>query len=624
MAIALKLDTTDGFLYQFGVSDDLDIDVISQRTAGVDMTIGANLGSGDELQLGKSGELVRVMGDLTVDGSEIVSTNETVTGTFTANGDVNLGSGDDTINIGSGSGDTVNLEENLVLGAGLVSIGSSVTDYLSALWLVAVNDAGPDNAAYNLGASGTNAGAYAIGVDPSLLSNSSATDLMSALDDLDAAITAAGADTLQTAYEAGNTIAVSSTYGAVALSNNTDSDTTIVLDINKSPTSTSTGGNAAQITMGANATGTGLEIDNGGSGAALDVQDGGASVLVVNGSGGIVATPTSGQDFDITTAGAGKLDVSAAGGIDLDASAASHFTVDSAGLTLSTTTSGALTLSSAGLLDVDATSIEIDSSGAIAIESSGGAISIGADAVAQPINIGTGAAARTITMGNASSTEVELNAGLIDINAGANGFTIDGGAASSIAVSAGNLSLDSAAGELVFDDVGNSGITLSQAGDRTLNETGTGEVFEGITSIIGALNALADATAIGTLQELAIENGVTIAAGECVAQSTTSGRVTQWNGNAATNARFIGIAITGGTGNVGGTVLCQFAMPGSLVSVSGAAFTAGQALFGPDGTGIPVAIGSAPSNTGDAFRRLGWAHTSTLMFLDPGPTIILG
>lgn len=622
MAIALKLDTTTGYIAQLGTSDDLDVNVISQRTAGADMTIGANLGAGDELQLGKSGELVRVMGDLTVDGSEIVSTNETVTGTFTANGNVNLGSGDDTINIGSGSGDTVNLEENLVLGAGLVSIGSSVTDYLSALWLVAVNDNGPDLAAYNLAASGTNAGAYAIGINPDLLANVTATDLMTALDQLDAAITAAGADTLQTAYAAGNTIAVTSANGIVDMSNDTNSDTTTVLEVSRTPSS-STGGIALQVTMGANATGTALEIDNGGSGNALDVQDGGGSVLVVNGSGGIVATPTSGQDFDITTAGAGKLDVSAAGGIDLDASAASHFTVAGAGLTLSTTTSGTLALSSAGLLDVDATSIEIDSSGAIAIESSGGAISIGADAVAQNLNLGTGGA-RTITVGSASATEVEVNGVLVDINAGASGFTIDGGAASSIATSAGNLSLDSAAGELVFDDVGNSGITLSEAGDRTLSNTGTGEVFEGITSIIGALNALADATAIGSLQEIAIENGVTISAGDCVAQSTTAGRVTQWNGNAAANPRFVGICITGGTGDVGGTVLCQFAMPGSLVSVSGASFTAGAALFGPDGTGIPVAIGSAPSDAGDALQRLGWAHTATLMFVDPGPIVIRG
>jgi len=624
MAIALKLDTTNGVLAQLSSSDVLDINEIQQRTAGADMKIGANLGSGDELQLGKSGELVRVMGDLTVDGSEIVSTNETITGTFTANGNVNLGSGDDTINIGQGGGDTVNLNEDLVVGAGAVGIGSSVTDYLAELWLIAVNDEGPNLDAYNLAASGTNCGAYSIGIDASLLGNVTRTDLMGALDQLDAAITAAGADTLQTAYEAGNTIAVTAAEGSVALSNNTDSDTTIILDINKSPASTSTGGNAAQITTGANATGSALEIDNGGSGNALDVQDGSASVFVVDGSGKIIMTPTSGQDVAITTAGAGKLDVSAAAGVEIDAAGASYFSVAGAGLTLSTTTSGALTLSSAGLLDVDATSIEIDSSGAIAIESSGGAISIGADAVAQNINIGTGAAARTIVLGSASSTEAEINAALVDINAGANGFTIDGAGASSLATSSGNLSLDAAAGELSFDDVGNSGITLSQSSDRTLTDTGTGEVFEGVTSIIGALNALADSVSYGSVQEVAIENGVTISAGECVAQSTTASRVTQWNGNANTNSRFVGICITGGTGDAGGTVLCRFARPGSLVAVSGASFTAGARLFGPDGTGIPVAVGSAPADAGDAFKCLGYAHSSTEMFIDPGPTIIRG
>jgi len=623
MAIALKLDTTTGYVAQLGTSDDLDVNVISQRTAGADMTIGANLGAGDELQLGKSGELVRVMGDLTVDGSEIVSTNETVTGTFTANGNVNLGSGDDTINLGSGSGDTVNLEENLVLGAGLVSIGSSVTDYLSALWLVAVNDNGPDNAAYNLAASGTNCGAYSIGVDPSLLANVTATDLMTALDQLDAAITAAGADTLQTAYEAGSTIDVTSAEGTIDFANDTNSDTTTVLTVSRTPTS-STGGIGLQVTMGANATGTGVEIDNGGSGNALDVQDGGSSVMVVDGAGAVALTPTSGQNVAITAAGAGKLDVSAAGGIELDAAAASYFTVASAGLTLSTTTLGTLAISSAALLDVDASTIEIDATGAIAIESSGGAISIGADAVAQNINIGTGAAARTIVVGNGSSTEVELNAIALDLNAGAGGFDISGGAASAISTSAGNLSLDSAAGELVLDDVGNSGITLSQTGDRTLDATGTGEVFEGITSIIGALNALASVVATGATQELPIENGVTITAGDCLAQSSTSGRITQWNGNANTNSKFIGIALTGGTGDAGGTVRAEIAMPGSLVTDSGASFTAAAALFGPDGTGRPVALGSAPSDAGDAFKRLGWAFTSTQFFLDPGPTIIRG
>lgn len=695
MAFVLKLDTSTGLLAQLTTADSIDVDIISQRTAGTDMTIGANLGTGDELQLGTVGELTRVMGDLTVDGAEIVSSTETVTGTFSANGDVNLGNDNgDTINLGGGLLDVVTLKADLVLGNGVigagdsfsgtapamtltdaaglfdssmvgksitiagsttpgndgtftiltvpgatsvtysnasgaaeafagawsvagvgkVSIGSSVTDYLQALWLQAVNDNGPNLDAYRLNQSGANAGAYAIGINPSLLDNATATDLMTALDQLDAAISAA-TGTLQEAYNAGNTISVISADGTIDFSNDANSDTTTVLEVSRTPSS-ATAGIALQVTMGANASGTALEIDNGGTGAALDVQDGGTSVLKVTAAGKIEATPTSGENFKVVTAGAGVLEVDAAGGLDIDAAGTSHITVAAADLTLSTTTSGKIAVTSAG-------AIEIDAVGAVAIESSGAAISIGADAVAQAINIGTGAAARTITVGNASSTEVEVNAIRVDINAGSNGFQIDGAGASTIATSSGNLSLDSAAGELVFDDVGNSGLTLSQSGDRTLSQTGSGEVLEGATSVIGALNRLATVTATGPYQAAPIVDGVTIAAGDCVAQSTTTNRVTLWDGDESANLRFVGIAITGGTGNAGGTVLCKFALPGSLVTDSGASWTAGAALFGPEGTGRPVALASAPNDAGDAFKRLGWAHTSTSMYLDPGPTVIL-
>jgi len=516
MSLAIKYDSTVGLLAQFTTSDALEIDEISQRTAGGDMKIGANLGSGDELQLGKSGETVRVMGDLAVDGAETVTSSETVTGTFNANGDVNLGSGDgDAIDLGGGGTDVVTLQNNLAVGTGLITIGSSTADYLSALWLAAVNDNGPDNAAYNLAVSGTNAGAYSIGVNPSLLDNATATDLMTVLDQLDAAISSA-TGSLQASYQVGNTVAVTAAEGIIDFSNDTNSDTTTVLEVSRTPSS-STGGIALQVTMGTNASGTAVEIDNGGSGAALDVQDGGASVLTVDGAGGIVLNPTSGQSLSATIAGAGKFDLSAAGGVEIDAAATSY-----------------------------------------------------------------------------------------------------------VATSAGNLSFDAAAAELVFDDVGNSGITLSQISNRTLSPAGAGQIFSGVTSIIGALNALASVASTGPTDTKPIENGVTIAAGDCVAQSTTSGRVTQWNGDEGTNYRFLGIALTGGTGDAGGTVLCKFALPGSFVTDSGASWTAGAALFGPEGTGRAVVLASAPNDAGDALKRLGFAHTATTMYLDPGPTIILG
>lgn len=213
MAIALKINTTTGKIHQFATADALDIDTISRRSGSGNMVIGSNVGT-DEVRLGSATGTVRVMNDLAVDGSSTITVDETVTGDFSAEGDVDLGNNDgDTISLGGGTSDTVQLLANLTVGAGLVGIGSSVTDYLSQLWLQAVNDEGPDAAAYNLRANGTNCGAYAIGVDPALLANSSATDLMSALDDLDAAIATVGAtDTV--AIENGVTIAVGEVVAA--------------------------------------------------------------------------------------------------------------------------------------------------------------------------------------------------------------------------------------------------------------------------------------------------------------------------------------------------------------------------------------------------------------------------
>ena len=57
------------------------------------------------------------------------------------------------------------------------------------------------------------------------------------------------------------------------------------------------------------------------------------------------------------------------------------------------------------------TGLDIDSAGALSLNSSAGLINIGNDAVAQNMNIGTGAAERTITIGNATgATLLDLDA----------------------------------------------------------------------------------------------------------------------------------------------------------------------------------------------------------------------
>ena len=92
--------------------------------------------------------------------------------------------------------------------------------------------------------------------------------------------------------------------------------------------------------------------------------------------------------------------------------------------------------------------IDRESDGNLDINSSGGLINVGNDAVAQNINIGTGAAARTITMGNTTGTTG------IALNSGTNGVTL-----SSKGTVAGAITLNASSGGITID--ANSEITIS-------------------------------------------------------------------------------------------------------------------------------------------------------------------
>ena len=78
----------------------------------------------------------------------------------------------------------------------------------------------------------------------------------------------------------------------------------------------------------------------------------------------------------------------------------------------------AIELDSAGTILLDSVSTtDIDAAGALSLNSSGAAINIGDDAIAQPINIGSSSAARTITIGHDDSTKVDVNAIDIELDA---------------------------------------------------------------------------------------------------------------------------------------------------------------------------------------------------------------
>jgi len=188
-------------------------------------------------------------------------------------------------------------------------------------------------------------------------------------------------------------------------------------------------GNATGASSLTLASGTGNLIATSTDDMTLDA----IGVLELNSSGGIIGIGNDAiaQNINIGTGGAQRvvtvgnttgasqvvLDCGTAG-VSVGASANAHTTTvgstnTTSALTLQTGT-GAYTQTVGGIWDVNAV-------GAVTIDSTGGALSIGANADAQNIAIGTGGAQRIITVGNATAaTSVVLNSGTGNIDIGVN------------------------------------------------------------------------------------------------------------------------------------------------------------------------------------------------------------
>lgn len=195
-----------------------------------------------------------------------------------------------------------------------------------------------------------------------------------------------------------------------------DLDCSGVLSINSS---------GGVINIGDDAVAQAINIGTGAAARTITVGNvTGATAVVVNAG-------TGASSWTVTGAGTFSL-VAGTGAVTLASNATDH------ALTIGSTTgvsaftaqagTGAMTLTAGGIFDVNAT-------GAVTIDSSGGTIGIGTDAVAQAINIGTGAAARTVTIGNATgASSVVLNAGTgnIDIGTTAQARTINIGTGAAV------------------------------------------------------------------------------------------------------------------------------------------------------------------------------------------------
>ena len=174
----------------------------------------------------------------------------------------------------------------------------------------------------------------------------------------------------------------------------------------------------------------------------------------------------TGATFDVDTTGAVTVDSSTAG-ISLDAAAASNFTTSAGALTVEgaagvtvTSTGGTLTMNGTGqtvdidsaLLDVDATGVQIDSTGGISIDSAGGNTNLTA----------------------AASLTMAATAGPVDIDADGGTLSLDGSAGINIGTES-DVAIDMDASTLDIDTSGD--VTINQSsGDGLWRVEGGGDI----------------------------------------------------------------------------------------------------------------------------------------------------
>lgn len=211
-----------------------------------------------------------------------------------------------------------------------------------------------------------------------------------------------------------------------------------------------------------------------------------------NAAGGIDVDAGTGGINITATNGAVSL-ISGTGAMNIGADAAAHtLTMGSttgAASTVIQSGTGAMTVTAGGIFDLNAT-------GAVTIDSTGGALSIGAGADAQNINIGTGAAARAITIGNATGgTAFTLNVGTGAVAIASNGTDH-------------NTTLGSTAGTSTLTlQAGTGATTITAGGVFDLNAVGAVTVDSTGGAISIGAGADAFAVNIGTAGARAISIG---------------------------------------------------------------------------------------------------------------------
>ena len=268
-----------------------------------------------------------------------------------------------------------------------------------------------------------------------------------------------------------------------------------------------------------------------------------------------------------------------------------------------------------------ATTVDLDCSGAMSLNSSAGVINIGDDAIAQNINIGSGASARTIQIGNAATTATNLSALAINLTSvdaltltdeiatlslGGTGATSLSGATTVDLDCSGDMSLNSSAGVInIGDDAINQNINIGTQGERTIS-IGTGAFADTINigNATGAtsVSITAGTTGIPMISDTATtNNAVSISAD---ALTTGSALDITSTSNAKTSGSLVNIAQTGVSTTQETHSMTVSTSATSHVNAGVASFTGNSLTIGN-----AVSISATAITTGSALKITAVANT---------------
>jgi len=474
---------------------------------------------GIDIDAGTGGVVIDTTGTVSIDGS--AASNFTVTGAF----DLTLGSSLGSVNIdgGEAAADAIRINASNAAGGIDVDCGSGGMSFVAGNGTIAFESGtgaisiGTDAAAKTVtlgsvtGAAATviQSGTGDVSVtstDAILLDatgvlelNSSAGVISIGNDAVAQNInvaTGAAARTLTLGNATGATavainsgsgdITATATLGSVILNSTEDVADCIYLHANAGTTETI----RLHSDQGTSSTSVHMQSDVGG--CAMTAGLAAANSIVINASdaaGGIdIDYGTGGMTIDSTNGAFTLQTGTGAIGLGTDAVAKT--------VTVGSTTGAADTIIQSGTGNTSVTStgaILLDSAGVLEINSSGGVIGIGNDAVAQNVNISTGAAARTTTIGNttgASSVVVDVGTGSASFGASATAHTTTIGSTNTTC----DTTIQSGSGGISLEASGIIDVELATdtqaATTVTINANAGLGTFTGITTASGAQQTL--------------------------------------------------------------------------------------------------------------------------------------